>query len=115
VTEASFADQTLIAAGLNHDESVHNFRIAEAYTLAFFDKYLKSDNGTILDTGAPPDARPKLKSFGRIDSIRLDLLWRNGCLRRSGGRGYAALQLQNVTPCWKCGVDRSLPDLSVPD
>jgi hypothetical protein len=63
VTEASFTDQTLIAAGLNHDESVHNFRIAEAYTLAFFDKYLKGDNGTIFDTGAPPDARAKIEKF----------------------------------------------------
>jgi pimeloyl-ACP methyl ester carboxylesterase len=59
----SFTDQTLIAASLNHDESVHNFRIAEAYTLAFFDKFLKGDNGTILDIGTPPDTRAKIEKF----------------------------------------------------
>jgi hypothetical protein len=59
----SFTDQTLITASLDHDESVHNFCIAEAYTLSFFHKYLKGDNGTILDIGPPPDARAKMEKF----------------------------------------------------
>jgi len=59
----SFTDQTLLAASLNHDESVHNFRITEAYTLAFFDKHLKGDNKTILDNGEPADARAKIEKF----------------------------------------------------
>ena len=59
----SFTDQTLLAVSLNHDESVHNFRLAESYTLAFFDKHLKGDNKTILDIGEPADARAKLEKF----------------------------------------------------
>jgi len=59
----SFTDQTLLAAGLDHDESLHNFRVAQAYTLAFFDKHLKGDTRTILDTGASADVRAKLETF----------------------------------------------------
>jgi hypothetical protein len=62
-THRSFTDQTLLAPSLNHDESVHNFRIIEAYTLAFFDKHLKGENKTILDIGEPTDARAKLEKF----------------------------------------------------
>ncbi len=59
----SFTDQTLLAAGLNHDESMHNFRIVETYTLAFFDKYLKGKTKTVLDRGEPADARANLEKF----------------------------------------------------
>lgn len=59
----SFTDQTLLAAGPNHDESIYNFRIAETYTLAFFDKYLKGDRRTVLDIAKPADARIKLEKF----------------------------------------------------
>jgi Platelet-activating factor acetylhydrolase, isoform II len=59
----SFTDQTLLAASLNHDESIHNFQVAETYTLAFFDKYLKGNTKTVLDYGEPPDARCKLEKF----------------------------------------------------
>lgn len=62
-THRSFTDQTLLADSLNHAESVHNFRLAETYTLAFFDKYLKGDPRTVLDSGKPADARVKLEKF----------------------------------------------------
>jgi predicted dienelactone hydrolase len=58
----SFADQTLLA-NVNHEERVHNFRVAQAYTLAFFDKHLKGNTKTILDTGAAVDVRAKLEKF----------------------------------------------------
>jgi hypothetical protein len=59
----SFTDQTLLAASLDHDESIHNFRIAETYTLSFFDKYLRDDTKTVLDIGKPADARVTLEKF----------------------------------------------------
>jgi predicted dienelactone hydrolase len=59
----SFTDQTLLASKLSHEESLHNFDVAEAYTLAFFDKYLKGDKKTILDTGVSVDPRAKLEKF----------------------------------------------------
>jgi hypothetical protein len=33
----SFTDQTLLPSKLDHAQSLHNFRVAERYTLAFFD------------------------------------------------------------------------------
>lgn len=59
----SFTDQTLLATSVNHEDSVHNFRVTEDYTLAFFDKYLRGEAGTILDTGAVVDPRAKLEEF----------------------------------------------------
>ena len=59
----SFTDQTLLASKVNHQESVHNFRVAEAYTLAFFDKYLKGNDRTVLDSGETVDVRAKLETF----------------------------------------------------
>ena len=46
----SFTDQTLLASKLDHQQSLHNFHVAQVYTLAFFDKYLKGDTATVLDT-----------------------------------------------------------------
>jgi hypothetical protein len=62
-THRSFTDQPLLAADVNHEELVHNFRVAQAYTLAFFDKYLKGNTQTILDTGAAVDMRARLETF----------------------------------------------------
>jgi len=59
----SFTDQTLLATSANHEENLHNFRVAQAYTLTFFDKYLKGDAKTILDTGEPADSRAGLQKF----------------------------------------------------
>jgi pimeloyl-ACP methyl ester carboxylesterase len=59
----SFTDQTLLASKLDHEQSLHNFHVAQAYTLAFFDKYLKGDTKTILDTRDTIDARAKLETF----------------------------------------------------
>jgi Platelet-activating factor acetylhydrolase, isoform II len=59
----SFSDLTLLAAGPGRDENLHNFAVAQAYTLAFFDKYLKGINTTILDTGQSIDPRAKLERF----------------------------------------------------
>ena len=62
-THRSFTDQTLLASKLDREQSLHNFRVAETYTLAFFDKYLKGDTRTILDTGTIVDSRAKLERF----------------------------------------------------
>ena len=59
----SFTDQTLVPPLVNPEESLHNFRVAESFTLAFLDKYLKSDGKTILDTGESVDLRAKLEKF----------------------------------------------------
>jgi pimeloyl-ACP methyl ester carboxylesterase len=62
-THRSFSDQTLLATQLDQDQSLHNFRVAQIYTLAFFDKYLKSNTKTVLDTGEPVDSRVTLQTF----------------------------------------------------
>jgi hypothetical protein len=59
----SFTDQTLLASKLDHEQSLHNFHVAETYTLAFFDKYLKGDKKTVLDSGETVDGRAKLETF----------------------------------------------------
>jgi hypothetical protein len=59
----SFTDQTLLGSKPDHGESLHNFHVAEVYTLAFFDKYLKGDTRTVLDTGQVVDPRAKLEKF----------------------------------------------------
>jgi hypothetical protein len=59
----SFSDQTLLASKLDHDQSLHNFHVAQTYTLAFFDKYMKGNMKTLLDTGESVDARAKLQVF----------------------------------------------------
>ena len=48
---------------MNHEESIYNFGVAEAYVLAFFDKYLKQDTKTVLDNEKPGDTRAKLEKF----------------------------------------------------
>jgi pimeloyl-ACP methyl ester carboxylesterase len=59
----SFTDQTLLASKLDHEQSLYNFHVAQVYTLAFFDKYLKGDTATVLDTGKTVDRRAKLETF----------------------------------------------------
>jgi hypothetical protein len=59
----SFTDQTLLASKLDHEQSLHNFHVAQIYTLAFFDKCLKGDRTTVLDTGNTIDRRAKLETF----------------------------------------------------
>jgi hypothetical protein len=58
----SFTDQTLLAIMSDRDQSLHNFHIAQTYTLAFFNKYLKGDTKTLLDTGETVDSLVKLES-----------------------------------------------------
>jgi hypothetical protein len=59
----SFTDQTLLASKLDQQQSLHNFHVAQVYTLAFLDKYLKGDTTTVLDTGETVDGRAKLEKF----------------------------------------------------
>jgi hypothetical protein len=61
----SFTDQTLLAMKSDRDQSLHNFHIAQTYTLAFFNKYLKGDTKTLLDTGETVDSLAKLEKFPR--------------------------------------------------
>jgi hypothetical protein len=62
-THRSFTDQTLLASKANREESLYNFHVAEVYTLAFFDKQLKGDMQTVLDTAETVDSRVKLEKF----------------------------------------------------
>jgi Platelet-activating factor acetylhydrolase, isoform II len=59
----SFTDQTLLGASPDGEQSLHNFRVAETFTLAFFDKYLKGSEHTVLDTGQVVDPRAKVEIF----------------------------------------------------
>ncbi len=59
----SFTDQVLLASSVDREQSVHNFRVAQTYTLAFFGKYLTGDQSTVLDTGETVDPRARLERF----------------------------------------------------
>lgn len=59
----SFTDQTLLASSENRDENVHNFKVAETYTLAFFGKYLEGEKQSVLDGSRVVDRRAKLEFF----------------------------------------------------
>jgi hypothetical protein len=59
----SFTDQTLLQTNPHAEESLHNFRIVETFTLAFFDKYLKGDQHTILDAKEISDSRVTVEKF----------------------------------------------------
>jgi hypothetical protein len=60
----SFTDQTLLDfSGDKQGNNVHNFQVAQAYLLAFFDKYLKGDDNTVLDSQTPIDPRAKVVQF----------------------------------------------------
>ena len=61
-THRTFSDLTLLAAddGPQRDESLANFRIAQSYTRAFFDKYLKGQRDTLLDRPSSPNARVRV-------------------------------------------------------
>jgi hypothetical protein len=61
----SFADQTLLATKLDRDLSFRNFHVAQTHSLAFFNKYLKGDTRTLLDTGETVDSLAKLEEFPR--------------------------------------------------
>jgi hypothetical protein len=42
ICSPEFHGPDLMAATVDHEQSVHNFRVAEAYTLAFFGKHLET-------------------------------------------------------------------------
>lgn len=58
----TFSDLTLLAAddSPQRDESLANFRIAQWYTRAFFDKYLKGQRDTLLDRPSSLNARVRV-------------------------------------------------------
>jgi len=62
-THRSFTDQTLLPPLVDPEQSLQNFRVAESFTLAFFDKYLKAGHDTILDTGKVLDSRAHVENF----------------------------------------------------
>jgi hypothetical protein len=60
----TFTDQTLLDFSEDKEgNNFHNFRVAQAYTLAFFDKYLKGNRNTVLDSQTPIDPRAKVERF----------------------------------------------------
>ena len=59
----SFTDQTLLPPLVAPEECLHDFRAAQSFTLAFFDKYLKQETNTNLDTGETVDPRAKVEKF----------------------------------------------------
>lgn len=62
-THRSFTDQTLLPPQTNPEQSLHNFQVAQSFTLAFFNKYLKGDQHTILDTEDVSDTRAHVEKF----------------------------------------------------
>jgi alpha-beta hydrolase superfamily lysophospholipase len=61
----SFSDLTLLATDEpQKSESLANFRIAQSYTRAFFDKYLKGQQNTLLDAPSS-DARVRVDRWAR--------------------------------------------------
>jgi hypothetical protein len=57
----TFSDLTLLAADEpQKSESLANFRIAQSYTRAFFDKHLKGQQNTVLDAKSSSDARVRV-------------------------------------------------------
>ena len=63
-THRSFTDQTLLDFSADKSgNEVHNFQVAQQYTLAFFDKYLKRLRQTALDAPSPVDSRVNIERF----------------------------------------------------
>jgi pimeloyl-ACP methyl ester carboxylesterase len=63
-THRSFTDLELLAADVSTKAaSLHNFRTIQLYMRAFFDKYLKSQKGTILDQNSSNDPRVRVEKF----------------------------------------------------
>jgi hypothetical protein len=63
-THRSFTDQTLL--DFSRDTSgkeLHNFQVAQIYTLAFFDKHLKGIGQTALDSQPAVDSRVTVERF----------------------------------------------------
>lgn len=66
VTHRSFSDLTLLAASGDKTkmaESLHNYRIIQSYTRAFFDKYLKGKKDSLLEKKTSPDSRVRVDRF----------------------------------------------------
>ena len=61
----SFTDQTLLVTDEHHEAAVHNYKIAETYTLAFLDKYLKGLAAPVLDADTQADDHAVLQTFAR--------------------------------------------------
>jgi pimeloyl-ACP methyl ester carboxylesterase len=63
-THRSFTDQTLLDfAADQQSNNLHNFQVAQAYVLAFFDKFLKGPQNTALDSPTPIDSRARVDKF----------------------------------------------------
>jgi alpha-beta hydrolase superfamily lysophospholipase len=65
----TFSDLTLLEAQYDTAkaaEALANFRIAESYTLAFLDKYLKGRSGSLLDRRSSPYRGVRLDRFGSV-------------------------------------------------
>ncbi|HEX4489544.1 MAG TPA: hypothetical protein VH088_24940 [Terriglobales bacterium] len=65
VEHLSFTDKPLIAAKNSEDADKATRALAaiEQYTLAFFDRYLKQQNGGVLDSGAAPAPGVTVETF----------------------------------------------------
>ncbi len=63
-THRSFTDQTLLDFNTEkRGNNLHNFEVARKYIQAFFDKYLKGNHNTALDSQTPIDPRAKVEQF----------------------------------------------------
>jgi predicted dienelactone hydrolase len=68
-THRTFSDLTLLAANDDpqRDESLANFRTAQSFTRAFFDKYLKGHEAALLDRSSSQNTRVRVDQWkGRI-------------------------------------------------
>lgn len=60
----SFTDQPLLDFSTGkQSNNLHHFEVAQAYVLAFFDKYLLANDRTIPDSNTPIDPRAKVDRF----------------------------------------------------
>jgi predicted dienelactone hydrolase len=74
ITHRSFSDLPLLAAAQDAQKeasALQNFQIIQAYLRGFFDKHLKRDSHTVLDSKSPPDSRVKVDRFGLATQDRM--------------------------------------------
>jgi len=68
----SFTDFPLLRAANDHDmrTALHSLRLAESYTLAFFDKVLRSVPSTLLDRAPAKDNEVEIRRYSKAQTAK---------------------------------------------
>ena len=68
----SFTDLPLLRADTAHDRgtALHSLQLVESYTLAFFDKFLKSAPGTLLDRAPAKSGEVQIRRYLKSQTAR---------------------------------------------